>query len=162
LTSHDALNRALLEVSMVTQVFEQAKFSPNDRARFEDDWDDDDDERPHPVFTDEDTFERGAALEGLKLRVCSRQFRGGRITAVLSGVTLDLRDAVLSPAGATIQVQAAASGIDILVPKDWDVTCDVNVICGGVDPGRTPQGGPGGGPKLRVTGTVVVGGLCVR
>jgi predicted membrane protein len=148
---------------MVTQVFEQAKFCRNDGARGEDDRDEDtDDDRPHPVFTDEDTFERGAALEGLKLRVSSRQFRSARITAVLSGVTLDLRDAVLCPDGATIHVQAAASGIDILVPRDWEVTCDMNAICGGVDPGRRPQGGPARGPKLRVTGTVVVGGLCVR
>ena len=147
---------------MVTQVFEQPKFSRNDRGRFAPEGDDDgDDDRPHPVFTDDDTFDRGAALEGLKLRVCSRRFRGGRITAVLSGITLDLRDAALGPDGATIHVQSAASGIDILVPGDWDVVCDVNAVCGGVDAGRRPKAGPGG-PKLRVAGTIVVGALCVR
>lgn len=147
---------------MVTQVIEQPKFSRNDGSRFAHDSDDDgEDDRPHPVFTDDDTFDRGAALEGLKLRVCSQRFRGGRITAVLSGITLDLRDAVMSPDGATIQVQSAASGIDILVPGHWDVVCDVSAVCGGVDAGRRPNAGPGG-PKLRVAGTIVVGALCVR
>ena len=148
---------------MVTQVIEQPKLRRKDHGRFAHDWDDedDDDDRPHPVFTDDDTFDRGAALEGLKLRVCSQKFRGGRITAVLSGVTLDLRDAVLCPDGATIHVQSAASGIDILVPSDWDVVCDVNAVAGGVDAGRRPFRGSGG-PKLRVAGTIVVGGLCVR
>ena len=150
---------------MVTQVFEQAKFGGKDGVRHaserNDDGDDGDDGHPHPVFTDDDSFDRGAAFEGLKLRVSARRFRGGRITAVLSGVTLDLRDAVLSPEGATIHVQSAASGIDILVPNDWEVVCDVNVVCGGIDAERAVKGGPGG-PKLRVAGTIVVGGLCVR
>jgi len=118
--------------------------------------------RPEPFSTDEDSFVRGAALDGLKIRVRSRQFRSGRVTAVLSGVTVDLRDAVLSPEGATIEVQSALSGIDILVPRDWDVVCDVDAICGGVDGGRRPLGSAPSAPRLRVTGTVVAGGLCVR
>jgi cell wall-active antibiotic response 4TMS protein YvqF len=132
---------------MVTQVFER---------------DDDADGRPHPIFTDDDSFERGAALEGLKLRVSSRCFKGGRITAVASGVTLDLREAILSPEGATIHVQSALSGIDIFVPREWDVVCDVKAVCGGIDAGRPPTGSAGQRPKLCIRGTVVVGGLCVR
>ena len=118
--------------------------------------------RPEPFWTDEDSFVRGAALDGLKIRVRSRQFRSGRVTAVLSGVTVDLRDAALSAEGATIDVQSALSGIDILVPHDWDVVCDVSAICGGIDPGRGPRRSAASTPRLRVTGMVVAGGLCVR
>lgn len=127
------------------------------------DWFEEDEfeERSEPFVTDADSFEHGAAFDGLKIRVRSRQFRGGRVTAVLSGVTLDLRDALLSPEGATISVQSALSGIDILVPRDWDVVCDVDAVCGGID-GNRPSSSAGRGPRLRVTGTVVAGGLCVR
>jgi predicted membrane protein len=119
-------------------------------------------ERPQaPTFTDDDSFERGAALDGLKLRVRSQQFRSGRLTAVLSGVTLDLREATLCPEGATIVVQSALSGIDILVPNDWDVECSVQAIYGGTD-NRPSRAGAGTAPRLRVTGTVVAGGLWVR
>ncbi len=114
------------------------------------------------VDADEESFERGAALDGLKIRVRSQRFRGGRLTAVLSSVTVDLRDAVLSPDGATISVQSAMSGIDILVPSDWEVVCDVDGICGAVDDGQSAPGGARLGPRLRVTGTVVAGGLSLR
>ncbi len=120
-------------------------------------------ERPQAAtFTDEDGFERGAALEGLKLRVRSQKFRSGRLTAVLSGVTLDLREAGLGPEGATIVVQSALSGIDILVPSDWDVVFRVEAIYGGTDDARPTRERPGTAPRLHVTGTVVAGGLCVR
>jgi len=112
--------------------------------------------------TDEDSFERGAALDELNIRVRSRQFRGGRLTAVMSGVTVDLREAELSPDGATISVQSALSGIDILVPHDWDVICDIGAVFGGVHGERFPPPSSAPGPRLRLTGMVVAGGLCVR
>jgi predicted membrane protein len=112
--------------------------------------------------SDEDSFERGAALDELSIRVRSRKFRGGRLTAVMSGVTVDLREAALSPEGATISVQSALSGIDILVPHDWDVYCDVEAVFGGVGSERFPPPANQPGPRLRLTGMVVAGGLCVR
>lgn len=116
-------------------------------------------ERLEPILTDDDTFDRGVVLDGLKIRVKSQQFKSGRVTGVLAGITVDLRQAGLSAEGATINVQSALSGIDILVPDDWDVVCDIDAVFGGVDGGlpRTRSG-----PRLRVTGTVVAGGLYVR
>ncbi|MGC4089481.1 MAG: LiaF-related protein [Polyangiaceae bacterium] len=120
------------------------------------------DSRPEPFFTDEESFARGAALDDLSIRVRSRNFRGGKLTAVLSGVTVDLREAALGPEGATISVQSALSDIDIIVPRDWSVVCDVDAVFGGVDGERFPPPSVEGGPRLRLTGTVVAGGLCVR
>jgi predicted membrane protein len=117
---------------------------------------------PESISTDADSFQRGTALDDLNIRVRSRAFRGGNLTAVMAGVTVDLREAALSPDGATIHVQSALSGIDILVPRDWTVDCEVDAVCGGVDGERfTPASGTTG-PRLRLTGTVVAGGLCVR
>ncbi|RYZ09850.1 MAG: hypothetical protein EOO73_02930 [Myxococcales bacterium] len=114
------------------------------------------------VSTEEDSFERGAALDDLDLRVRSRTFRGGSLTAVMCGVTVDLREASLSPDGATISVQSALSGIDILVPRDWEVVCDVGTVWAGVHGERLPPPSGSRAPRLRVTGMVVAGGLCVR
>lgn len=121
-----------------------------------------DEAQGYPVWTEEDSFERGAALGELDLRVRSRQFRGGTLTAVMSGVTVDLREATLSADGATISVQSALSGIDILVPQDWDVVCDVGAIWGGVGGERLPPLSSQRRPRLRLTGMVVGGGLCVK
>jgi len=128
------------------------------------DFDDDEfDGPPEYQSTDADSFERAAAFGGLEIHATSRQFRSGRVTAVFSGVTVDLRDASLNPDGATISVQAALSGIDILVPSDWKVVCEVDAVCGGVGGFRLRQpGSETPGPLLRVTGTVVAGGLTVR
>ncbi|MDF3065656.1 MAG: hypothetical protein K0R38_1257 [Polyangiaceae bacterium] len=116
------------------------------------------------VSTEDDSFERGAALDDLDLHIRSRTFRGGSLTAVMCGVTVDLREAALSPDGATIHVQSALSGIDIIVPHDWDVVCEVGTVWAGVHGERfpPPSRGPGATPRLRVTGMVVAGGLCVR
>jgi hypothetical protein len=132
------------------------------REAFEDDDNDDEWQQKAPVYTDEDSFERGATLSGLKLSVQSQRFRSGHITAVMSGVMLDLRDATLSPEGATISVQSALSGIDILVPASWDVVCDVDAVWGGVNGNRVPGRPALGGPRLTVKGMVVAGGLRVR
>ena len=123
---------------------------------------DDDDFELERVATVDDGFERGAALHGLWLRVCSEELRSGRVTAVLSGVTVDLREATLSPEGATIHVQSALSGIEILVPPEWEVTWDVDAICGGLGDYRRASRSAGPRPRLRIAGMVVAGGLSVR
>jgi hypothetical protein len=120
------------------------------------------DTRPEPIWTDEDSFERGAALDELDIRVRSRTFRGGRLTAVMSGVTVDLREALLGADGATISVQSALSDIDILVPSDWEVVCDMGTVFAGVDSRRFPPPSTGPRGRLRLTGMVVAGGLCIR
>lgn len=114
------------------------------------------------MSTNEDSFERGAALDDLSIQVLSQRFRGGTLTAVMCGVTVDLRRAVLAPEGATISVQSALSGIDILVPHDWAVSCDVQTAWGGIDSERFPPPESERAPRLRLTGMVVAGGLCVR
>ena len=118
--------------------------------------------RLEPIYMHQDSLDYGAALDDLDIRVRSRQFRGGSLTAVMSGVTIDLREATLSPAGATLSVQSALSGIDILVPRHWHVVCEVNAVWGGVSSERFPPSESQPGPRLRLTGMVVAGGLCVR
>jgi hypothetical protein len=124
--------------------------------------DSDHEEEPERVATVEDGFERGAAFSGLWIRVRSQEFRSGRVTAVLSGVTVDLREAALCPEGATLHVQSAGSGIDVLVPPDWDVHCDLDAICSGVGEQRREARSATPRPRLRIAGMVVAGGLSVR
>jgi predicted membrane protein len=128
------------------------------------DFDDDEFDGPPEIhLTDADSFERGAACGGLAIHVSSQRFRSGRVTAVFSGVTVDLREAVLAAEGATLSVQAALSSIDILVPADWRVVCEVDAVLGGVRGQRLGAAASvTTAPCLRVTGTVVASGLSVR
>ena len=128
------------------------------------DWEGDyyDDFGPERVTMVDDGFERGSAFDGLWIHVSAQDLRTGRVTAVLSGVTVDLREAVLSPEGATLHVQSVLSGIHFLVPPDWDVACDVDAICSSLSDNRWGSRPAGRRPCLRIVGMVVAGGLSVR
>jgi hypothetical protein len=121
-----------------------------------------DDFEPECVAMVEDGFERGAALDSSWIHVLSQEFRSGRVTAVLSGVTIDLREAQLSPEGATLHLQSALSGIEILVPPDCEVACDVDTICSGISGNWRGPRSAGRRPRLRIVGMLVAGGLSVR
>lgn len=128
-------------------------------------WDGDgegDDFDAERVATAEDGFERGVALQRLWLRVRSRELRSGRVTAMLAGVTIDLREAALSSEGATIHVHGTFSGIEILVPPDWEVACEVDAVFGGVGEDWEGRWSAEARPRLRIVGMVVAGGLSVR
>jgi Cell wall-active antibiotics response 4TMS YvqF len=110
----------------------------------------------------EDGFERVAAMDGWWIWVRSPKLRSGRVTALCAGVTVDFRDAALSAEGATIYVQSALSGLELLVPPDWEVVCDVDAVFGGVRDQRRSVRSAGPRPRLRIEGMVVAGGLSVR
>jgi predicted membrane protein len=134
------------------------------QATAADDWDDYyyDDFGPERVTMVDDGFERRAAFDGLWIHVSAQELRSGCVSAVISGVTVDLREAALSPEGATIHVQSMLSGIRFLVPPDWDVACDVDAICSGVSQDWHGSRSGEQRPRLRIVGMVVAGGLSVR
>jgi hypothetical protein len=134
------------------------------QARSQEDWLDEDDcrGRPERVVAVDDGFVRGATGDGLCIQVRSQEFRQGRVNAVFAGVTIDLREAKLGPEGATLDVQSALSGIDILVPPGWSVICDIDAVFGGIADHRLVARSAEPRPRLRLTGTLVAGGLSVR
>lgn len=102
-----------------------------------------------------------AVLGGRKSRVTSGSWRGGRATALLGGVELDLREAVPVEGGAVLDVTAFMGGIDVTVPRRWRVEIDGTPLLGGFDD-KTEGGGGEGSPLLRITGTVIMGGVDVK
>ena len=48
-------------------------------------------------------------------------FRGGTVTTWFGGGTIDLRNATLDPAGATIKTSTLFGGGNLIVPDDWRV-----------------------------------------
>jgi hypothetical protein len=86
-----------------------------------------------------------AIFDQLDFRSTSRNFRGGRLECWYGGGVLDLRDAVLAPEGATLQVRAVFGGGQILVPADWKVVSTVRGAGGLQDlrQGQYVLAGPG-------------------
>ncbi|MFS8530583.1 LiaF transmembrane domain-containing protein [Sphaerobacter thermophilus] len=93
----------------------------------------------------------------------SEDFQGGWATALFGGITLDLRQAQLLPAGATLDVYTAFGGIDILVPRGWNIAISGLPIFGGYED-KTDQDGPlpPDAPTLTVNAVCLFGGVTVK
>ncbi len=87
----------------------------------------------------------------------SGAFRGGTVTTMFGGGELDLRDATLDPAGATIHINALFGGGNLVVPETWNVESKL-VGIGGIGDGRAKVERAADAPTLRVEGTAVFGG----
>ena len=110
-----------------------------------------------------------AILGGLTDRNVSQDFRGGRLTAFLGGVSVDLRQTEIIERPAHIHVNAILGGVEISVPQHWNLKKDVQPIAGGVAERRLPVRHPAdddapldNAPDLVVTGSVFLGGLLIR
>src|SRR5688572_546976 len=66
---------------------------------------------------DADEVRLAAIFEPLMFRSTARRFRGGTLVSLYGGGVLDLRDAVLDPAGARLQVRAIFGDGQILVSE---------------------------------------------
>jgi len=113
------------------------------------------------------------------------RFRGGDMTTVMGGCTLDLRPALLARGEeATLEVFALMGGLTLRVPEGWTVDVRAVPILGGVRDQRAgfggrrqlkdgeveandapaAQGGPaeGAAPRLVLRGFIMMGGLIIR
>ena len=117
---------------------------------------------------DPDRVNAAAILGGVTEPNASRDFRGGRLTAFLGGVSVNLRQADIVDKPARIHVSAILGGVEISVPQHWIVKKDIQPIAGGVDDRRLPVRPhddnipPDKTPDLVVTGSVLLGGLLIR
>ena len=82
-------------------------------------------------------------------------------TVVMGGMELDLRETTLGASPATLDVGVVWGGLLLRVPESWRVELDVNPTMGGVRDFRedAPQGNVTS--HMRVSGSVVMGGLAL-
>lgn len=104
-----------------------------------------------------------AAFGGVEKRNTSRQFSGADLTAIFGGTELDLRDASVADPPARINAVALFGGVDVIVPRDWNVQLDVLPVLGGAtdDRPRREADQQREGVDLVVTGFAAFGGVTV-
>ncbi len=97
----------------------------------------------------------------------SPNFRGGKVTAIMGGGTIDLRG--VKPVADEIVIDAITimGGLEIRVPVDWQVVLDGTPILGGMDNktiahDREPGVSRPEGKRLVVRGMTIMGGLEVK
>jgi hypothetical protein len=117
---------------------------------------------PAGTHTD-DVVRSTAVFGGPKIVSTARSLRGGWLTAIFGGITLDLRGAQPAPEGASINATAAFGGIDILVPKGWRISLRTTPIFGGAEDKTDHSVAPAeDAPVLHVDAVCLFGGVDVK
>ena len=80
--------------------------------------------RSDEQFITDDYFDISAFLGSAQHVYDQKDFKGGKVSGVLGGIEIDLRDAEMADDTATIYVSGFMAGIEIYVPHTWRVTVD--------------------------------------
>lgn len=97
---------------------------------------------------------------GSEQKFTSKQFRGGKITNIFGGSTIDLTDANLEPGLNLIEILCIFGGSKLIIPTSWRIKVEVTSIFGGVsDKRKIPSELPEDAPELVIRGLVLFGGL---
>ncbi|MFB3906801.1 MAG: LiaI-LiaF-like domain-containing protein [Candidatus Eisenbacteria bacterium] len=106
----------------------------------------------------ESTIDSFSFLGGDERRFGSREFRGGRVSAVFGGAEIDLRESTIAGEEASLEVFAAFGGIEIKVPREWRVIVRVSAVLGGIED-KTLKPADEGAKRCWITGQVILGGV---
>ena len=117
-------------------------------------------ERQYDTRDPRDVITATAFLGGIKRTSVSTDFKGAECTAVMGGVSLDLRKAVLQK-DATLDIFAMWGGVELQVPETWAVDIQLTPVLGGAEDKTRPSLDPNA-PRLIVRGTVLMGGVEVK
>ena len=107
-------------------------------------------------------FEIVTIMEGKHFAGRAEGLWSGKVTGVMGGVELDLRDVVLAPGGADLAIFTVMGGVALRVPDTWRVETDGQAIFGGHDVRvADPNVLPADAPVLRIHARTYFGGLAV-
>jgi hypothetical protein len=106
---------------------------------------------------DSDEVTLVAIFGPLEFASTAQRFRRGTVETWFGGGDIDLRDAVLDPAGADLTLRAVFGGGQIIVPRSWRVTVAMRGL-GGIGDERSTDEEASDGPELRIDAFVLFGG----
>jgi len=92
----------------------------------------------------------------------SKKLNGGKISAVLGGGSIDLREADFEGDQIEINVFAFWGGFDITVPKQWQVNVLATPLLGGIENKAHAEATTGAAKTLIITGSIIMGGVEIK
>lgn len=107
----------------------------------------------------ERAFRSIAVMAGNERHIATERFTGGEAIAVMGGCEIDLTESTLAD-GAVIDVLAFWGGIDIRVPRGWQIEDRVLPLLGALT--DNTAGAPEGAPRLTLRGSVIMGAVEVK
>jgi len=102
-------------------------------------------------------------MGGSNKKVFSKKFEGGQINCVMGGAQIDLTEADLAQKSA-LNIFILMGGLELRIPKDWNVHLDALPIMGGIEDQITkfPESVVNPDKKFYITGNIVMGGVEIK
>jgi hypothetical protein len=110
----------------------------------------------------EGSYVHALGIFGGSEKRASGLFTGGDLTALFGGASLDLRDATLEDRPVHVSTTAMFGGVEVVVPREWNVQLDVLPIFGGATDDRLRAEQEHEDVDLVVTGFAAFGGVAVE
>jgi len=110
----------------------------------------------------EDDLNASVIFSGLNRRIESKNFRGGKATALFGGMELDFRNAGLASNQASVELTAIFGSITLKVPKEWQVVIEGTPILGGIDDKHRSVPAAEAKATFYVKATAIFGGIEIK
>jgi predicted membrane protein len=110
----------------------------------------------------EDDLDAFAIFAGLNRRIESQNFHGGKATAIMGGIELDLSKVRLAEPKVRLELTAIMGGIDIKVPRHIRVELHGNPVLGGIENKHNYEPGAGTEQTLSLKATAIMGGIEIK
>ncbi|UCD36898.1 MAG: hypothetical protein JSW54_08640 [Fidelibacterota bacterium] len=110
----------------------------------------------------DDTVQASAIFGGADQIVTSDNFRGGEAKALFGGIKLDLRQAKASEEGCHLSLTALFGGVEIIVPREWQLSVSGTPILGAIENKTTLKEGADKIIKVSCSCTVAFGAIEIK
>ena len=111
--------------------------------------------------TSDDFADSYVVFGGVKKKIISKNFQGGRIENLFGGTDIDLMQADFKGT-ITLDVNVAFGGVKLVVPPQWNIKNEIGAILGGVDDKRPSVQNEDATKVLVLRGTVMFGGVDIK
>lgn len=112
-------------------------------------------------ITLEDRIDSFIIMGGISTNNQSQEFKGGKATAIMGGIELDLRSAKLHNNEASIEINAVMGGVEIYVPDTWNVELTGTPLIGGWSNKRKYKL-DAEAPVLKIKSFILMGGVEIK
>lgn len=100
-------------------------------------------------------------FSGTDRKIVSQSFRGGKADVVFGSAAIDLRGAKLAGGQATLVLSAVFGGIEVFVPREWQVRLEGTPVLGSIESHKRSAAAPAG-DVLTIKGSAVFGSVEVK
>ncbi|MEQ8535526.1 MAG: DUF5668 domain-containing protein [Imperialibacter sp.] len=109
----------------------------------------------------DDFIDSSVLFGGVKKKIITKNFQGGRIDNIFGGTDLDLMQADFTGT-IVMDFSVAFGGVKLIVPPHWNIRNEATAILGGIDDKRPIVQADDNSKVLILKGTVMFGGLDIK